>query len=50
MIIQKVQPLEDPDQYLVAVDPPAKSESFFGGIVENTFLSTKKLKSKDPTQ
>ena len=35
---------------LVAVDPPAKSLAFWGGVVESTFISTKKLKSKDPTQ
>ena len=35
---------------LVAVDPPAKSFSLFGGLVESTFISTKKFKSKDPTQ
>ena len=31
-------------------DPPAKSEELFGGLVENPFISTKKLKCKDPTQ
>ena len=36
------------DNILVAVDPPAKSSSLFGGSVENTIISTKKLKSKDP--
>ena len=35
---------------LVAVDPPAKSSQPFGGLVENPMLSTRKLKSKDPTQ
>ena len=33
---------------LVAVDPPAKSLTFWG-LVKNTFIS-QKLKSKDPTQ
>ena len=35
---------------LVAVDPPAKSSSLFGGLVRKTpLISTKRLKSKDPT-
>ena len=35
---------------LVALDLPAKSEQLVGGLVESTFISTNKLKSKDPTQ
>ena len=36
---------------LVAVDPPAKSESLFGGFSGNpSLISTKKLTSKDPAQ
>ena len=35
---------------LVAVLTPAKSFSLFWGLVENTFISTKNFKSKDPTQ
>ena len=41
---------EDAAFFLVAVDPSAKSKNIFGGLVENRFISTKKLKSKDPTQ
>ena len=28
-------------KHLVAVDPPAKSLTFWGGLVENTFISQK---------
>ena len=35
---------------VAATTPLQKVDNFFGGLVENTLISTKKLKSKDPTQ
>ena len=43
-------PQHEPFAFLVALDPPAKSSTSGGVGGKHTFISTKKSKSKDPTQ